>query len=222
MTDEEKLAQNESFRKKLAQLVEISPALAQACISSITCMGADTAWELIYQDCRTFKSFDGGVILATLAKKGSRVLPSTFPNSTALKNMLPEITQWHAETFPDATLDGQINKFEDELQEFYQASRAKPGSNAALEELADCAIVAFGVRRFLWDNEDNIIGRNYGAADCFAIVIGLCYRWGWTWAKLYKAIEKKMEINRARTWTSQDGSYQHVETNNENETKTNI
>lgn len=38
-----------------------------------------------------------------------------------MKETIETIIQWHAETFPNATLDGQIEKFNDEHKEWERA-----------------------------------------------------------------------------------------------------
>ena len=57
-----------------------------------------------------------------------------------MKETIKSIIEWHEQTFPDATLEGQLEKFEDERVEY--------GESESLEELADLFIVACGIARF--------------------------------------------------------------------------
>ena len=106
------------------------------------------------------------------------------------------IMQWHEETFPDATLDGQRQKYREELSE-YVASGEKD-----IYELADMFIVACGIARFSLKD----------GTDAFSDV----YDWYMAYDSfndnaLWDAINEKMAINRKRKWTKKNGNYKHVE-----------
>ena len=49
------------------------------------------------------------------------------------------IIEWHKQTFPDATLEGQVKKFKEEYDEYYAGQQN-------ICELADMFIVACGMQ----------------------------------------------------------------------------
>lgn len=106
-----------------------------------------------------------------------------------------QICIWHNETFPKATLEGQRRKFKEEFEEFVAAEDPEH----KLAELADMYIVACGIKRFDESLALHLIGRvlEFGADADFTIKELLC------------AIDKKMEINKARKWSGKDGCYHH-------------
>lgn len=111
---------------------------------------------------------------------------------------IQSIIDWHKETFPDATLDGQIVKFEEETKEWENTSW---GVYDEVEELADLFIVACGIMRF-----DMLTGMEY--MDLVFLKPGVTNYDG---RDLWEAVIKKMEKNRARTWKkTTEGTYHHV------------
>jgi hypothetical protein len=118
-----------------------------------------------------------------------------------MKETIKSIILWHEQTFPDATQEGQIDKYFKEEAEFLTAMEI--GSfNEAINEMADCFIVACGIGRFDIILAARFMGRvfNMFANDA-----------GFTKTTLQKAIDKKMEINRNRKWGKKGNSYQHIE-----------
>lgn len=112
-----------------------------------------------------------------------------------MKETVLTIAKWHEETFPDATLRDQLLKFEEEKKEFSESKD--------IMELADMFIVACGVCRF-----DCL-----AAAECFDYIPDLLANFGGTGAcALFQScIDKKMEINRKRTWEKTPcGNYHHT------------
>lgn len=112
-----------------------------------------------------------------------------------MKETIKSIIEWHEQTFPDATLEGQIEKLDDELSEY--------GESECLEELADLFIVACGIARF-----DNI-----SALVAFERVSEILKLWRVNYDKpvpLQMAIDNKMAINRKRKWSIGKGNYQHI------------
>lgn len=109
------------------------------------------------------------------------------------KETFDTIMEWHKETFPDATLEGQLSKFEDELQEFMV--------NQNLEEYADLTVVACGIMRFDFQ-------KGFEALYTAFLYAGVEE---WTTAEMWEAVEKKMDKNRKRQWKKLDGKYQHKE-----------
>lgn len=112
-----------------------------------------------------------------------------------MKESIKSIIQWHEDTFKDATLEGQIEKFDKERDEWYRS-----GSKDILE-LADMAICACGIARFSMAT----------ALDCFSEVIREANYAEIPLETLEKAIENKAVVNRSRTWNFNNGLYQHKE-----------
>lgn len=110
-----------------------------------------------------------------------------------MKETIKSIIEWHEQTFPDATLEGQLAKFADERKEFEQ--------EPSLEEWSDMFIVACGIARF-----DSVLSLHY-FSDCFKILERQAIR------NVYvqQAINEKMAINRNRKWGKKGNSYQHIE-----------
>lgn len=101
-----------------------------------------------------------------------------------------EIIEWHTKTFPDATLEGQLIKLEEELNELVNAKNKKE----KLKEAADVYIVLCGLKR--WNCQiEKFITRFW-----FVPAISL-----------YNAVIEKMNKNKARTWAkTTEGSYHHT------------
>lgn len=111
-----------------------------------------------------------------------------------MKETIDTIITWHKNTFPDATLDGQKTKFEEELNEYRQ--------DKTMLELADMFIVACGVARF-----DSIVALEY-----FAVVFKALLEWKiiGAWGVLQEVVNTKMEKNRKRVWKKTgNGTYHH-------------
>lgn len=110
-----------------------------------------------------------------------------------MKETIKSIIEWHEQTFPDATLEGQELKYRDELLEW---------SDSGCEdvfELADMFIVACGIARFSLEKGLYYIADAYAAAT----EIGT--------DELFGAVQEKMQINRQRKWGIGKGNYQHIE-----------
>ena len=108
------------------------------------------------------------------------------------------IIEWHKETFPEATLEGQLAKYDEEEKEF---GRAFYNEKESLMELADMIIVACGIMRF-----DFRLGLKYLVATIYTLGIS-----PWDSKELWDAVERKMEINHNRVWDkTEEGSYHHV------------
>lgn len=103
------------------------------------------------------------------------------------------IAKWHEETFPNATLEGQLVKYRDEESEWI-ASDCKD-----VTELADMLIVACGIARF------DILEGMFFIADVMDWASGCCM------PSLMDAVQEKMKVNRQRKWAISNGKYQHVE-----------
>lgn len=112
-----------------------------------------------------------------------------------MKETMYSIMQWHAETFPDATLDGQLAKYQEEQQEWV-ASDEKD-----LFELADMFIVACGIARF--DMHEGA----WAIKDVYEWLVD-CVNPA-SQHDFFRYVDMKMNTNRQRTWHKQNGLYKH-------------
>lgn len=109
---------------------------------------------------------------------------------------MEEIKKWNEETFPDATLGGQLEKLEEEYEEYF----SEEDEDKQEKELADIFIVLGGLRR--WKSR---IGCCIENVMFEGMPLGTAFR------LLFK-IKEKMEINRKRVWKkSGDGKFHHKE-----------
>ena len=114
---------------------------------------------------------------------------------SALHLELEEIKEWNEETFPDATLAGQLAKLEEEFKELAEAKEMEEKE----KELADVFIVLGGLRR--WESHVGRHIENKFAEDMPFPLLGC----------LLGEIQKKMKINRKRVWKkSGDGKFHHT------------
>ncbi|MBO5704745.1 MAG: hypothetical protein J6R99_01885 [Alphaproteobacteria bacterium] len=107
------------------------------------------------------------------------------------------IIEWHEQTFPDATLEGQLTKFDDEVREFFECELQ---SEEAATELADCFIVACGIARF---SATDAVGA-FSFVDSY-VAHEIKFK-----QMFENAIQDKMAINKSRTWSIGKGNYQHI------------
>lgn len=101
-----------------------------------------------------------------------------------------EIIEWHTKTFPDATMEGQLIKLEEEINELANSVN----SEEKLKEAADVYIVLCGLKR--WDSyiRKFIIQHWFSGRD-----------------DLYNAVVEKMNKNKARVWAkTTEGTYHHT------------
>ena len=118
-------------------------------------------------------------------------------------NKAAEIARWNKETFPDATVDGQILKLAEEFEEMRDEIEA---GEFSMSEKADCFIVAAALK----ERFNNALGRfvlDYLIEEMTDESEAIA-------AEYFEAIEKKMEINKRRAaekrWKKMpDGSYKH-------------
>lgn len=116
-------------------------------------------------------------------------------------NKAAEIARWNKETFPDATASGQVLKLSEEFDELRDAIEEGDFLTA---EKADCFIVAAALK----ERFNNALGRfvlDYLIEEMTDQSEAIA-------ADYFKAIENKMEINRARVWNKMpDGRFKHEE-----------
>lgn len=108
-----------------------------------------------------------------------------------MKKIDKEILEWHKKTFPDAKIEKQLMKLEEEYTELCKSF------GGDIMEAADVYIVA-SVLKYRFNSK---IG------GCF---LGLIDE-SWKYMEIMKAIKEKMEINKKRKWTFKKGVYRHKE-----------
>lgn len=115
-----------------------------------------------------------------------------FENFQELADRVMEV---HEELFPDATLETQCAKFDEEFEEF----RTSKNDEETKFELADMFIVACGIRRF-----------NYGIFHMifYGILQGIPDN-----HEFAEAIVAKMNKNIKRKWDNKNGLYKHTTLN---------
>jgi hypothetical protein len=109
-----------------------------------------------------------------------------------MEETIKSIIEWHEHTFPDATLDGQIEKFNDEHKEWERAETDED----EIQEAADMFIVCCGIARF-----------SLRIALSFFDIVAMVSS---AYAGFDDVINEKMQINRQRKWAVGKGNYQHV------------
>lgn len=112
------------------------------------------------------------------------------------KETIKSIIEWHEQTFPDATLWGQLDKYQEEQNEWVESNYSD------VTELADMFIVACGIARFDLQEGFFHIADVY---DWYANAEELQL------SGLEDAVNNKMKINRQRKWNKGNGEYRHVE-----------
>ena len=123
------------------------------------------------------------------------------------KELIKDVMDWHAETFPEATGSGQLSKLTEEVNEYIEVRTDDFG--VGVEELADIFIVGCGLSRFT----------NAGALMAFGFVYKECDDYCKNFGNdivfyldlVSAAVAKKMETNRQRKWNKGKGEYKHVE-----------
>lgn len=107
--------------------------------------------------------------------------------------IIEDVKNWHAETFPDADLNTQLIKLEEEFAELRDELQQ---SEKLCEELADVIIVCAGLLRWNSATGDMLLMNLISRSTFFD--------------KAMEKVEKKMEINKARKWQKMpDGTYHH-------------
>lgn len=115
------------------------------------------------------------------------------------QELAEKISEIHAQLFPDATLNSQIEKFEEEYEEAEYAAKVQQSNEETKNELADLFIVACGIKRF---SEPLFIVLQAGLVkDCPDR------------QEYAEAIVNKMNKNIKRKWNNKNGLYKHVTLN---------
>lgn len=108
--------------------------------------------------------------------------------------LFDKVVEVHKKLFPDATLESQCAKFDEEYEEFEQAETDED----ICGEYADMFIVAAGITRFN-SGLGNFIARN---------MIDVPNK-----VQFANAIIDKMNKNIDRKWDNKDGLYKHTTLN---------
>ena len=105
------------------------------------------------------------------------------------------IVSWHKRAFPNATLESQLLKLEEEVREVTEAQSRGDIDNVH-KEMADVYIVSVVLdKRF-----DSVIGRYFlWLTNAYPI------------PRLKELVGYKMEINKSRNWVCKDGVYRHAD-----------
>ena len=107
---------------------------------------------------------------------------------------LEKMAEQHKQLFPNATLESQVWKMEEDVKEFFEVQ----GTDNSIKELADCIIVCAGLYRwcpnFAKKTTDEIINANI---DVFE--------------DLEAEVNRKWQINLKRKWAWNGKTYHHVE-----------
>jgi hypothetical protein len=117
-----------------------------------------------------------------------------------------QVLEWHKQAFPDTSLMEQQIKFYEELKELDEIDDYEVSDEKILEELADCIIVITSFRRF--DKYSNEI--SYICSEALLSIVRKFWKPLLKDEEINKAILKKIEINKKRTWQKINGTYHHV------------
>ncbi|MFQ6744663.1 MAG: hypothetical protein ACLRFN_01655 [Alphaproteobacteria bacterium] len=108
---------------------------------------------------------------------------------------IKSIIEWHEQTFPNATLEGQEQKYQDKLQELAESNYKD------ITELADMFIVACGICRFSLTQGMTAFWKVADLAGGMLLIR----------EQFDAAVNEKMAINRNRKWDYNKGYYQHID-----------
>lgn len=117
-----------------------------------------------------------------------------------METYLKKMSKEHKKLFPRATLETQVKKLEEEINEVIEAD----GYNEIVDELADCLIVCCGIYRFAKKVALNNASNFVGIAEAFGFK-----------SILFKRAEEKWKINLSRKWSYRNGKYHHKGVENE-------
>lgn len=110
-----------------------------------------------------------------------------------------KVSKIHAQLFPEATLESQIKKFEEEFEEVEHAAKILVSDEETKNELADLFIVACGIKRF--------------SKPLFTILEAGLIKGIPDRQEYAEAIVNKMNKNIKRKWDNKNGLYKHTTLN---------
>lgn len=120
-------------------------------------------------------------------------------NEDTFYDLFIKVSKAHEELFPDATLETQCAKFDEEYEEFKNATEGED----ICYEYADCFIVAAGIYRF-----------NKGLGECLGkLLVTDLGKNDTLRGDLALAIINKMNKNIKRKWNNNNGLYKHTTLN---------
>lgn len=123
-----------------------------------------------------------------------------------MQELEQEIIQWHKATFPQATLESQVLKWQEEFRELERANNYR----SYLLELCDCIIVATAFKRY--GEAGEVLSKTFN--DCLlAILDDKKENWDFDKEILNRFVKAKLEINKTRKWEFVDGVYRHLDEN---------
>ena len=94
-----------------------------------------------------------------------------------------DINNWQLRTFPTGSVEGKLRHLNSEIQEVFEAIHNKESQEAIDMEFA----------------------------DCFILLIGAAAKYGLEASEILEVIDKKMKINKTRTWEKrEDGLTHHI------------
>lgn len=123
----------------------------------------------------------------------------TLEETDTFSTLFNKVKDVHTKLFPDATLQSQCNKFDEEYEEY---KNAKDGEDIC-QEFADMFIVAAGIARFT---------KHLGEFLCYLMTNDLGDNTVLR-VSLANAIVTKVNKNIDRKWDNNDGYYKHVTVN---------
>jgi tRNA(Met) C34 N-acetyltransferase TmcA len=115
------------------------------------------------------------------------------------KQLEKKIVEWHSKTFLKATLESQIDKLKEEIEEVKNSSNMRE----FYTELADTYISCIALQR--WSG--------YAMELAYFIIRELekSVNWEIPQESFEKMIADKLEINKSRTWAKNElGVYHHI------------
>lgn len=116
------------------------------------------------------------------------------------KELEQEVIETHKQLFPNATLESQLAKLQEEIEEVENASNMQE----FYREISDCYIVAFGLKEFSQYAYELALFRIKALEDTVD--------WEIPDESFENMIKDKMDINKSRTWEqTSDGYYKHKE-----------
>ena len=123
----------------------------------------------------------------------------TLETSDTFSTLFDKVVEVHKKLFPDATLQSQCDKYDEEFEEF---ENAKDGEKI-YDEFADMFIVAAGISRFnkhLGEHLSQLMVKSLGDNNKMRFDFA-------------DAIVNKMNKNIDRKWDNTDGLYKHTTLN---------
>lgn len=112
----------------------------------------------------------------------------------SLEDVIKDAHQWQLVTFPNATPVSKLKHLQDEVKEL-------------IEVLTEEQYLASGDSR----SETIFHDVNSEFADCFLLLFGAAYKYGFSIGDIVQIIEQKMKINKERKWgkANDDGVVYH-------------